>query len=126
MFAIPTMSYCRLEARTQAKIVTVSVGFASYHGEAGIAPADLVIAHDGDLAQRKALHLHVRGGLPRKPPLGTREDVASYTLSPAIRVHWLEGGDHSFKPPARSGRTEAQNVAEAIAAAADFVESLPG
>lgn len=57
---------------------------------------------------------------------GSREDVSSYALSPAIRVHWLEAGDHSFKPPARSGRTEAQNVAEAIAAAADFVESLPG
>jgi predicted alpha/beta-hydrolase family hydrolase len=60
-----------------------------------------------------------------RDPFGTREEVAGYTLSPAIRVHWLGSGDHSFKPPARSGRTEAGNVAEAIAAAADFVESLP-
>jgi len=56
---------------------------------------------------------------------GTREEVAAYTLSPAIRIAWMEAGDHSFKPPARSGRTEAQNVAEAIAAAADFVLGLP-
>ncbi|HEY1434677.1 MAG TPA: alpha/beta family hydrolase [Thermoanaerobaculia bacterium] len=58
--------------------------------------------------------------------LGTREEVAGYALSAAIRVHWLEGGDHSFKPPARSGRTEKGNVEEAIAAAAEFVEGLRG
>jgi uncharacterized protein len=28
---------------------------------------------------------------------GTREDVAGYTLSPAIRIEWMEGGDHSLK-----------------------------
>jgi len=55
---------------------------------------------------------------------GTREDVAGYTLSPTIRVHWLEGGDHSFKPLKASGRTERQNVEEAIATTADFALSL--
>ncbi len=60
-----------------------------------------------------------------RDPFGTREDVAGYPLSPAIRIHWIEAGDHSFKPPARSGRTEAGNVEEAIAAVAEFVESLP-
>jgi predicted alpha/beta-hydrolase family hydrolase len=55
---------------------------------------------------------------------GSREEVAGYRLSPAIRVHWIEGGDHSFKPPARTGRTEKENLEEAIAAAADFVEGL--
>lgn len=29
---------------------------------------------------------------------GTREDVAGYTLSPAIEVLWLEDGDHDLKP----------------------------
>jgi hypothetical protein len=57
---------------------------------------------------------------------GTPDEVAGYALSPTIRVHWIEGGDHSFKPPARSGRTEAGNLVEAIAAAGEFVESLPG
>ncbi len=52
---------------------------------------------------------------------GGPEEVASYELSPAIRVRWIENGDHSFKPPARSGRTEAGNVEEAIGAAADFL-----
>ncbi|SOC40505.1 hypothetical protein SAMN05892877_107268 [Rhizobium subbaraonis] len=29
---------------------------------------------------------------------GTREDVAHYRLSPAIRMLWLEDGDHDLKP----------------------------
>jgi predicted alpha/beta-hydrolase family hydrolase len=54
---------------------------------------------------------------------GGPDEVAGYGLSPAIRVEWIEEGDHSFKPPARSGRTEAQNLDRAIAAAADFLLS---
>jgi uncharacterized protein len=55
---------------------------------------------------------------------GTPEDVAGYRLSPSIRVVWLEDGDHSWKPRASSGRTEAQNIGEAVAAIRDFVASL--
>lgn len=55
---------------------------------------------------------------------GTAEDVAGYALSPRIRVHWIEDGDHSFKPRAASGRTEAGNLADAIAAVREFVEAL--
>lgn len=59
-----------------------------------------------------------------RDPFGTRVDVAGYTLSPAIRIHWIEAGDHSFKPPARSGRTEAGNVEEAIGVVAEFLTEL--
>jgi predicted alpha/beta-hydrolase family hydrolase len=59
-----------------------------------------------------------------RDPFGTRDDVASYRLSPAIRVHWLEDGDHSFKPRASSGRTEARNLEEAIAATWEFAAGL--
>ncbi len=52
---------------------------------------------------------------------GVPDEVAGYGLSPAIRVEWIEDGDHSLKPSARSGRTEKENVERAIAAAADFV-----
>ncbi len=38
-----------------------------------------------------------------RDPFGTREEVAGYDLSPAIRVVWLEDGDHSFKPRVSSG-----------------------
>jgi predicted alpha/beta-hydrolase family hydrolase len=55
---------------------------------------------------------------------GQHEEVAEYKLSPRIRIKWIEDGDHSFKPRARSGRTEAQNLAEAIAAVSEFVWRL--
>lgn len=55
---------------------------------------------------------------------GTREDVLGYRLSSAIRVAWLEDGDHSWKPRASSGRTEAQNMAEALAAIRGFLAAL--
>lgn len=60
-----------------------------------------------------------------RDPFGVPEEVAGYRLSPAIRLVWLEDGDHSFKPRASSGRTEAQNVREAVAAVAGFVRALP-
>ncbi len=56
--------------------------------------------------------------------LGSREDVAGYRLSAAIRIAWIEDGDHSFKPRAASGRTEAQNLAEAIARVLEFLASV--
>ena len=59
-----------------------------------------------------------------RDPFGKPEEVAGYELSDAIRVAWLEDGDHSFKPRKSSGRTEDQNLAEAVEAIAEFVNSL--
>ena len=56
-----------------------------------------------------------------RDPFGGREAVAAYPLAASIRIHWLEDGDHSWKPRKASGRSEAQNLAEAAAVAADFV-----
>ena len=58
-----------------------------------------------------------------RDPMGNRDTVAGYNLSKNIRLHWLADGDHSFKPRKASGRTEAQNWAEAIAAVADFARA---
>jgi predicted alpha/beta-hydrolase family hydrolase len=56
---------------------------------------------------------------------GSVEELPDYRLSPAIRVHWLADGNHSFKPRKKvSGRTERQNVAEAITTVAAFVADL--
>jgi uncharacterized protein len=55
---------------------------------------------------------------------GNRSEVEDYELSRQIRVAWMEDGDHSFKPRARSGRTEAQNLAVAVEAVRDFLEAL--
>lgn len=60
-----------------------------------------------------------------RDPFGTPDDVAGYDLSPAIRVLWLEDGDHSFKPRASSGHKEKEHLAAAVAAVAGFVRSLP-
>lgn len=60
-----------------------------------------------------------------RDPLGSREDVAGYALSPAIRIVWLEDGDHSFKPRARSGRTEAEHLEQATREVASFVAGAP-
>lgn len=50
-----------------------------------------------------------------RDPFGSPDDLEHYRLSKAIRVEWIEDGDHSFKPRARSGRTEADNLQLAIA-----------
>lgn len=55
---------------------------------------------------------------------GTREEVAGYALSPAIRIHWIEGGDHSWKPPKASGRTEKDAIAEGVEAVVQFLREL--
>jgi hypothetical protein len=52
---------------------------------------------------------------------GRPEEISAYKLSPAIKIEWIEDGDHSFKPRARSGRTEADNVDAAIALVAEFI-----
>lgn len=40
-----------------------------------------------------------------RDPFGNREEVQKYKLSPAIRVAWIDDGEHSFKPRKASGRT---------------------
>lgn len=61
-----------------------------------------------------------------RDPFGNPEDVARYELAPAIRVEWIEDGDHSWKPRASSGRTAVQNIEEGLAALVGFLESLLG
>jgi hypothetical protein len=54
--------------------------------------------------------------------MGTREDVAGYTLPAHVQVHWLEDGDHSLKPRKKSGFSEAEHLAQAVRWAAAFIE----
>ena len=56
--------------------------------------------------------------------LGNREEVAGYPLSAAIRLCWLEDGDHGFRPRKASGLTEDGNLARAVDAVAGFMEGL--
>jgi predicted alpha/beta-hydrolase family hydrolase len=52
---------------------------------------------------------------------GKPEEVAGYDLSARLNIHWLEDGDHSFKPRKSSGRTELQNWAEGVDAIQRFL-----
>jgi len=56
--------------------------------------------------------------------LGTRDEAESYPLAKTIRFHWLEDGDHGFKPRKKSGLTEDENWNSAINAMAGFCKSL--
>lgn len=53
---------------------------------------------------------------------GSRDEVAAYPLSPAIRIHWIEDGDHGFRARASSGRTEEQNRHEALGCLLAFLD----
>ncbi|MGI9406465.1 MAG: alpha/beta family hydrolase [Hyphomicrobiaceae bacterium] len=59
-----------------------------------------------------------------RDPLGTAEEVAGYTLSNVIKIVWLEDGDHDFVPRKRSGRTQADNLQDAVDVVASFADSL--
>jgi predicted alpha/beta-hydrolase family hydrolase len=59
-----------------------------------------------------------------RDPFGLPEEIESYALPDSIRVVFVGDGDHSFKPRVKSGRTLEQNVGEALAEVAAFVERL--
>ena len=59
-----------------------------------------------------------------RDPFGRPEEVATYRLSPQVRVEWIPSGDHSFKPTRASGRSENDNWQEAIGLADGFVQTL--
>ena len=55
---------------------------------------------------------------------GGREEVATYTLSDAVQLCWLEDGDHSLKPRKKSGHTHEGHLQRAADAAAKFCSQL--
>lgn len=77
----------------------------------------------GHLEQLRTPTLIVQG---TRDSLGRPEEVARYNLSPRVRIRWIEDGDHSFKPRARSGRSEAGNLFDAITYVREFIASLSG
>jgi predicted alpha/beta-hydrolase family hydrolase len=81
-------------------------------------PEKLRTAHLADIATPTLI---VQG---TRDTFGTPDDVAGYDLSDSIRVVWLQDGDHSFKPRKSSGRTEEQNLGEAVAAITEFIGGL--
>ena len=57
--------------------------------------------------------------------MGTREEVAGYALSPAIRILWLEDGDHDLRPrKAVSGFSAADHLKTMAGAVKAFADGL--
>lgn len=56
-----------------------------------------------------------------RDPFGTREELAGHALPEVARVHWLEDGDHDWKPRRASGRDQGQLIAEAAGVIAAFI-----
>lgn len=81
-------------------------------------PGKLRVAHLADL---RTPGLILQG---TRDAFGTKDEVSLFSLSKNLRVVFLEDGDHSFKPRAASGRTEAQNLAEAIALVVAFLREI--
>lgn len=80
-------------------------------------PENTRVAH---LESMKTSALFLQG---ERDSLGNKDDVAGYTLSDAITLHWLGDGDHGFKPRKKSGLTEDGNWAEAIEALAAYAKA---
>lgn len=55
--------------------------------------------------------------------LGSRDEVAGYRLAAAVACHWLEDGDHDFKPRRTSGFTQQQHWETAAECAASFMRA---
>ncbi len=78
-------------------------------------PERLRTAH---LEQIRTPTLIVQG---TRDPFGGPEDVAGYRLSPAIRLVWIEDGDHDLRPRGGAGRSQAENLRQASDAVARFL-----
>ena len=76
------------------------------------------IAH---LEKLKTPTLIVQG---TRDSMGKPDEITSYKLSSNIDIHWIDDGDHSFKPRKSSGRSETEAWREGIDAVAAFVARL--
>jgi predicted alpha/beta-hydrolase family hydrolase len=82
------------------------------------APEKLRTAH---LEKMRCPTLIVQG---ERDPFGTRAEVESYKVSPAIRFHWAADGDHDLGPRGGSGFTRAGNLTAAAGAVCGFARAL--
>jgi len=55
---------------------------------------------------------------------GSATEIPGYGLPKKIRVHVLKDGDHSLKPRKASGRTEEENLNEAVVQAVKFLNRI--
>lgn len=85
------------------------------------APGRPVGARIDHLATIRTPTLIVQG---TRDALGGRDEVAGYALSDAVRVVWIEDGDHSFRPRKSADHTFDEALAAAVEAVAGFLADL--
>jgi uncharacterized protein len=85
------------------------------------APGKIDQPRTAHLADLKTPSLFLQGS---RDTMGNKETVSSFNLSPSISIHWLEDGDHSFKPRVKSGRTEKENWEEGGNKFCEFVRRI--
>lgn len=56
---------------------------------------------------------------------GSRIELADFSFSSAVSVHWLTDGDHGFKPRKSSGLCEQDNLQQAASRIRQFVGVVP-
>ncbi|MFW2588111.1 alpha/beta family hydrolase [Sagittula sp. SSi028] len=57
-----------------------------------------------------------------RDPFGSPEEIAGYGLPPQVQLHWLDDGDHDFKPRKRvTGQEQGDLLAEAAQASARWI-----
>ena len=56
-----------------------------------------------------------------KDTFGNREQVADYTLSPSIKMAWLDSANHDLKPTKASGFTHEDHLQSAVTSATEFI-----
>lgn len=81
-------------------------------------PEKLRTAHLGGLAIPTLICQGTRD------PFGAKDEVVGYGLSPAIRFHWVEQGDHDFRPAKGAGVTAKENLRAAADAMAAWISGL--
>jgi len=59
-----------------------------------------------------------------RDPFGTKDDVVKYSLSKKIRIHWLESGDHDFRPAKGSSATAKDNQRSAADVIVEWIRKL--
>ncbi len=59
-----------------------------------------------------------------RDPMGSKEVVDSYALSPAIAINWFADGNHDLKPRKASGITHQKHLQSAATAISRFICSL--
>lgn len=81
-------------------------------------PERLRVAH---LATLRTSTLIVQG---TRDPFGTQEDVETYSLSPSIRIEWVEGAGHDLVAAGTRKTPLSTQLQHPIAAAVAFLQEL--